>query len=93
MSIQYKDGSFGPVMPIDEATEKFFECLKNNEPVQALHVGTLDELEKRQRIIKESDNLQQQINELRDKVDSLTKNNISSDCIYLPTSDEIKQFI
>jgi len=45
MSIQYRDDSFSENMPVDEIFEKFKSQLIAGEPVKALHVGSIEELE------------------------------------------------
>lgn len=44
--IEYKDGSFGDVFPIDSLIEKLTEKDENIDNIKKIHFGTFDELKR-----------------------------------------------
>ena len=89
MAIQYSDTHFSDNMSFGEAKRKFEECLENGVPVQALHVGTEEELNKR----KEKACLQKQFDELQGRLCELegTVKTQKSDVLIAPTMEEIRE--
>lgn len=85
--LQYSENVFSGIMPFDEALTKFKECVANDVPVMALHIGTERELQRR----KEVPDLQAEIAELRGRLDSLEPAP-KTEVLYLPTVDEAKKF-
>ena len=86
MCIEYRDGTFSPDLPIDDAFDKFWTEFENGLPVKSLHVGTEKELDE----IRENRDLQSQIDELNEKVEGIEP--IKSDLIDILTDDQIKAF-
>jgi len=84
MSIQYTDGSFSYNMPIDSALEEFQHAL-NIGTARALFVGNERELN----AIKEKKELEEQIQNLSARIDSLETSPIKSENIIVPTRDEM----
>ena len=91
MSIQYSDTHFSENMPIDEAMKRFTECLATGIPVQALHVGTVPEINARKRELLRRADLQSQIDELRDKIESV-EIAPTSNILHLPSAEDLKRF-
>lgn len=85
MSIEYRDGSFSPNLPISDAFEKFWTEIEEGIPIRSLHVGSEKELDE----VREKANIQTQLDELSAKVDSIEKP--KSDFVHFPTQEEIKQ--
>lgn len=89
MAIQYTDTEFSENMPFDEAMEKFTECLKNGTPAQALHVGTVAELNER----KANADLKGRLEKLEQEVkEQQSVSTLKSDTIILPNREELKAF-
>jgi len=84
MSIQYTDGSFSDNMPIDFALEEFQHALDVGT-ARALFVGNDRELN----AIKNKKKLEEQIQDLSSRIDSLETSPIKSETIIIPTKDEM----
>ena len=87
MAIQYSYNVFSGNMPFEDAKERFFDCIKNNVPVQALHYGTEEELNHR----KKKSNMKADLKKLQDRMDALEPAP-RSDLIHIPTTAEAKEF-
>ena len=86
MSIQLRDNTFTkPEKLTDELLQKF-KTLADIGEAKALHVGTLLEIEKAKNNVD--------INSRIDAIEREVKNikPISSSCIYLPNTKEIKRY-
>ena len=94
--LEYRDGTFSPELPINEAFEKFWNELEEGKDIKSLHVGTKEELEEiRNRktfsVIDEhahKGDLQAQIDDLKAAVEDLKP--VKSSYIHIPTDQERK---
>ena len=85
--IEYPGNEFSDRMPFEDAMEKFMGHIEDGTPVKALHVGTMDELYKRQMMPKIEDRLEA----LEMKFESLEPKP-KSEIIYMPTDEEVRAF-
>ena len=86
MSIQYQDDSFGEVLPLSEAMERFRDELPTGQ-VKALHVGTPEELHKR----KEEVNLQKRLRACEDELQQMRLR--QSGLVEIPTARQVKEIL
>ena len=96
MSIQYDDTHFSENMPISDAVKKMHECLEQNIPFQALHVGTEAELNKRKADAVTKADIQSQLDSITNRLNALTDtsslSNTSPLLLHLPSAEEIKKY-
>ena len=91
MSIEMVNGTFTSPEVFDDDLIDRFKKLANEGEARALHVGTWEELNiKTGARKKEEEDIQAQMNELREKVEMFEKREISP--IKFPTFDEIEKF-
>lgn len=70
MATEYKDGTFGETLPIDEALEEFQNACEDGT-AKALHVGTYDEIELERAKADFRRDLQKSMEELNKQADKL----------------------
>jgi len=86
MSVQYRDGSFGPTLPFDEAHAAFLDaCMAGT--AKALHVGSFQEVEQ----AKVDANVKAKMEALGVRLAELEAQTKSSPIAKL-TWDQIQQF-
>lgn len=93
MSIEYRDGSFSENEPVEFATKKFFKELQlDDRGIKALHIGSEDELNR----IKKKKKLEAEIESLKERIEVLEEQKITSEVIVIPTKvqiDNIKELL
>lgn len=98
---QYRDGKFGPFVPIKEFMEQQAEALRMlterqsipfkylSGDLKAIHFGTEKELEE----VKAKADLQQQVETLQEKVKALElKERLEKSTIILSTVEDIRKY-
>ena len=85
MAVEYTNGKFEETKGIELAIREFLNACEIGT-AKALHVGTKEEIEK----VKQNQDTQKQINELRSKIQELSAKN--SDIVHCPTDEEIRKF-
>ena len=89
MATEYKDGTFGDTLPIDEAMKEFVNAVENGS-AKALHVGTYDEVEKEKAKADFHRDIRKSMEELAKRVDDLEED----DSIIQPaTPDQIAKIL
>ena len=85
MALQYKDGTFGETIPLNDALVKFEEALQS-DTIKAFHVGTPQEIEK----VKEDYDLKKRFDELENKLSDM--NAEKSKIIAIPSNNDIELY-
>lgn len=90
MAVQYKDDTFGEILPLNEAIEEFNKAVAVDK-AKALHVGTVEEIEE----AKKKVNIEIRVEELEKRVaDHFSqREQLMNSLIELPTAQEIKNLI
>ena len=70
MATQYKDGSFGETLPIDEAFDEFLDAVEKGK-AKAFHVGSYDEIEQEKAKQDFYRDIQKSIKELNERLDDV----------------------
>ena len=70
MSTEYKNGTFGETLPIDEAMEQFAQDVHDGT-AKALHVGSYDEVEETKAAADFKRDIQKSMDELTKRIDEL----------------------
>lgn len=89
MATEYKDGTFGETLPIDEAFEEFKEACENGT-AKALHVGSREEVEASKESIKFRNDIQDIIGEMNARIRELeSESKLDESIIQKPTWEDI----
>lgn len=86
MAIEYKDGTWGDIKPLNEAISEL-QNIERLWEVKALHVGTVDELRKR----KDETATEIRLKEMEARIKKLEKNggSLLSEFLHIPTKEEV----
>ena len=87
MATEYKDGTFGETLPINDAMEQFVQDMQDGT-AKALHVGTFDEVEAEKARDDFRRDLQKSMDELTERLDELEKD---ESIIQPATPDQISK--
>ncbi len=83
--LEFRDGTFGPIEPIEDALPKFLDLIPTGE-VRAFHVGSPRELEAKK-------TLEERVSDLTDRISSIEKAApLQSDVLHLPGAMEVEKF-
>ena len=84
--LEFKDGTFGPIEPLDDALPKFLD-LAHDGDVKAFHVGTERELKTRK-------TQQEQLADLEDRIRAIENAApAQSSVLHIPTPMEIEKIL
>jgi len=89
MATEYKDGTFGDNLPIDDAMKEFAEAVEDGT-ARALHVGSFDEVEETKASHDFKRDIQKSMDELTKRLDDLQAN---ESIIKPATPEEIAKII
>jgi len=84
MSIEYIDGSFSENMPINDALKKLKDAIDDGS-ARALHIGTEKELN----AIKHRKSIEQELSDLKGRLEKLEEPPVESSTVVIPTRDEV----
>ncbi len=83
--LEFRDGTFGPIEPMEEALPKFLDLIPAGE-VRAFHVGSPLEL-------KAKRTLEERVSDLTERISSIEKATpLQSDVLHLPSAAEVERF-
>jgi len=83
MATEYKDGTFGETLPIDDAMKEFIEAVEDGT-AKALHVGSFDEVAEEKAKTDFKRDIQKSMEELSKRVKDLE----ADDSIIKPATPE-----
>lgn len=90
MATEYKDGTFGETLPIDEAHKEFLQACEDGT-AKAMHVGSYDEVELEKAKADFRRDIQKSMEELTKRVDDLQQQD--KGVIKPATPDEISKIL
>ena len=90
MSVEYKDGTFGDTLPIDDAMKEFVDGIEQGT-VKALHVGSYEEVEKNKAKTDFHRDIQKSMDELSKRLDDVE--NTEESIIKPATPEQITKIL
>lgn len=97
MAIEYKNGEIGEVKPLKDQLKDLGQMQDLSE-IKALHIGTEEELKKMKSrslfpIKPDQGVIKEEISELKNRMDRLEENKLTSAIIKIPTKKEISNIL
>ena len=90
MSVEYKDGTFGDTLPIDDAMKEFVNGIEQGT-VKALHVGSYEEVEESKAKADFHRDIKKAMDELSKRLDDVE--NTEESIIKPATPEQIAKII